>query len=212
MSRRKKQVMDEIKRESLAEMMLRTNQPSEFDNETTEGSGSRKHRTTPDPKPPAAARDGVADAPPVSGAADARPGAPAALLSTAVNDTTHVYVVTAASGSVASAAQAASHVVEVTAASGSVAPAAPAASHVDEVHVTNLQCPPLLHHVRMPWSRFFVFSGHTAGAYHHGRRCCFGQCCPRSLASYCGERSNPCCRGHCCFGLCCPRGAGCIPC
>ena len=86
MSRRKKPVMDEIKRESLAEMMHRTNQPSEFDNKTPEGSGSRKHRTTPDPKPPAAARDGVADAPPVSGAADAVPGAPADMLSPAVND------------------------------------------------------------------------------------------------------------------------------
>ena len=73
--------------------MHRTNQLTEFDSETPEGSGSRKHRTTPDPKPPAAARDGVADAPPVSGAADAGPGAPAALLSTAVNDPTHVDVV-----------------------------------------------------------------------------------------------------------------------
>ena len=93
MNRRRKQVTDENKRESLSEMMHRTNQPSEFDSETPEGSGSTKHRTTPDPKPPAAARDGVADAPPVSGAADAGPGAPAALLSTAVNDPTHVDVV-----------------------------------------------------------------------------------------------------------------------
>ena len=162
--------MDEIKRESLAEMMLRTNQPSEFDNETTEGSGSRKHPTTPAPKPPAAARDGVADAPPVSGAADAGPGAPAALLPTAVNDPTHV--------------------VEVTAASGSVAPAAQAASHVDKVHVTNLQCPPLLDHVRIPWSRFFVFSGHTAGAYPHGRRCCCWLCFPRSVDCFCGLKCH----------------------
>ena len=89
------------------------------------------HRMNQNPEVPRLS-DVVAAAPPVSGAADAVPGAPAALLSTAVNDPTHV----------------------------------------DVVNVTNLQCPPRLDHVRMLWSRFCVFSGHTAGAYHHGRRCC----------------------------------------
>ena len=129
MSRRRKQLTEEYKRESLSDMMHRMNQPSAFDRETPEGSGSRKHRTTPDPKPPAAARDGVADAPPVSGAADAGPGAHAALLSTAVND----------------------------------------ATHVDVVNVTNLQCPPLLDHVRIPWSLFFVCQGNAAGPNPQGR-------------------------------------------